>query len=77
MFQKRKVADKQTADNIDTNVCCMYFGRYKDDVIAGNGADWLSCACGGWLHEDCVEDCETYSEVEDYMCPFCLDVLAI
>lgn len=75
--KKRKVNDKQTAESIDTNVCCMCFGRYEDDVFADTGStDWLSCACGRWLHEDCVEDIETDSDGKDRMCPYCLDGLA-
>ena len=21
----------------------------------GNGAEWIKCACGQWIHEECVE----------------------
>ena len=33
-------------ESIDSNVCCMCFGSYEDDVLDGYGADWIDCACG-------------------------------
>ena len=39
---------------IDTNVCCVCFGLYTEDV---SGADWIECACGHWLHEERAEEC--------------------
>ena len=44
-------------DSIDVNVCCMCFETYENDVLEGNGAEWIDCACGRWLHLDCAEDC--------------------
>ena len=34
----------------------MYFETYENDVLEGNGAEWIDCACGRWLHLDCAED---------------------
>ena len=36
-------------------VACV-LGTYEDDVLAETGADWLHCACGHWLHENCVDE---------------------
>ena len=32
-----------TDEGIDTNVCCMCFANYEDD-IDGCGAEWIKCA---------------------------------
>ena len=60
---------------IDTNTCCICNGSYEQDVMEGTGADWLACACGRWLHEDCVDDCIRDDEGKERICPFCLDEL--
>ena len=67
--------DKPTSDSIDPNVCCMCFGTHEDDILEGAGAEWISCACGRWLHEDCGEDCITDENGQERFCPFCLDFL--
>ena len=43
----------QESEEIDVNECCMCFGTYEEDIMEGAGAEWMSCACGRWLHEDC------------------------
>ena len=74
--KKAKVSTPPPGDeNIDSNVCCACFGNYEDDVLEGSGAVWISCACGRWLHEDCVERCKEDDEGNDRMCPLCVDVL--
>ena len=35
----------------------MCFAKYEDDILSGSGAEWISCSCGRWLHEECAEDC--------------------
>ena len=32
-------------DSIDTDTCCMCFGRYEDDVLEGVGAEWIYYRC--------------------------------
>ena len=61
---------------IDTSVCCTCDGSYEQDVVEGTGADWLACACGRWLHEECVDDCIRDYEGKDRIFPHCLDDLA-
>ena len=30
---------------------------YQEDEEQKSGRDQVECACGQWMHEDCVEDC--------------------
>ena len=73
--KKAKISTQPPADENDSNVCCACFGNYEDDVLDGSGAVWISCACGRWLHEDCVEECKEDDQGNDRMCPLCVDVL--
>ena len=27
----------------------------KEDIDMGNGAEWIQCGCGQWIHEDCID----------------------
>ena len=45
-----------TNSDIEEGLCCMCFVSYSDDAIEQSGKDWIRCACGRWLHEDCAED---------------------
>ena len=57
---------------IDANQCCMCFSRYADN---STGEDWLECACGRWLHEECMEDCIHDISGQDRICAiFCMAV---
>ena len=49
--------NKVTNEEIDPNVCCMYFITFEEDIIEETEAEWLPCHCGRWLHEDCAEEC--------------------
>lgn len=62
-------------EEIDPNVCCMCFGSY-DDLMEGAGTEWISCACGRWLHEDCGEDCILDDSGQERFCPYCVDILS-
>jgi len=47
--------NKETGNKaIDVNTCCICLGCYEDDVRKGNGAEWMKCPCGRWLHVKCV-----------------------
>ena len=59
-------------DSIDVNVCCMCFETYENDVLEGNRAEWIDCACGRWLHLDCAEDHVVDSNGKELYCPYCL-----
>ena len=64
---------KASVESIDPNICCMCFGSFEDDVCNGDGAGWVSCNCGRWLHEDCVEDYVVNESGAELFCPFCTD----
>lgn len=62
-------------NRIDTNICCMCFETYENDVLECNGADWIDCACGRWLHLECADDCVVDRFGKDRYCPYCIDGL--
>ena len=64
-----------TNSDIEEDLCCMCFGSYSDDVIEQSGKDWIQCACGRWLHEDCAEDHRVDQSGQDRFCYSCLDLL--
>lgn len=39
---------------IKTDECCVCFELYSENV---SGVEWIECACGRWLHENCGEQC--------------------
>ena len=41
-------------ENINTEVCCVCYGTYQEDVDTGR--QWLECSCTRWIHEDCIDD---------------------
>ena len=56
--------------------CCMCFGSFQDDVCDGDGAGWVSCHYGRWLHEDCIEEYVVSSSGVEHFCHFVLmDIL--
>ena len=48
-------------------MCCVSFSTYEEDILDGAGLDWISCACGQWLHEDCAEDRESDDEGKNFV----------
>ena len=69
--------NSEPSEMIDPNKCCMCFVTYEDDVLDGAGAEWISCKCGRWLHEDCVEDIVKDSTGDERYCSFCIDKYTI
>ena len=71
-LQIKKIRGRDIAVDItiNDNECCMCFGTHDDDVLEGSGAEWISCACGRWSHEDCIEDCIVDENGEERVCPF-------
>ena len=68
-------ATDNAESDIDENVCCMCFESYFNDVAEQSGRDWVNCACGRWLHEECAEDHKIDSIGKDRFCHYCLDLL--
>ena len=52
--QSTSLTTKPKAKTPRLDECCACFGQYSDDI--GTGREWLECACGRWVHEDCVEN---------------------
>ena len=53
----------------------MCFAHYEDDVLEGLRAGRISCKCGRWLHEDCVEDVIKDNDDDMRYCSFCVENL--
>ena len=68
-------ATDNAESDIDENVCCMCFESYFNDVAEQSGRDWVNCACGRWLHEECAEDHKIDSIGKDRFGHYCLDLL--
>ena len=51
-----RITGETDEEEIDPNVCCMCFVTFEEDTRKQTRAEWLPCACGRWLHEDCAED---------------------
>ena len=70
---KPKAKTPRLDESIDTEECCACFGQYSDDI--GTGREWLECACGRWVHEDCVENIVYDTNGKEKLCPLCLSIV--
>ena len=52
--------------------CCECFGTFEEDIALGNQAKWAMCACGKWLHEDCVSETVLNANGKLRMCSGCV-----
>jgi len=52
--------------------CTECFGSYQNDAEENNGAEWVQCGCGQWLHEDCIDKVMTGEDGRDRMCSSCV-----
>ena len=66
-------APRLIEDSINTDECYACFGLYTDDI--GTGREWLECACGRWIHEECIEDIVYDANGKEKLCPLCLAVV--
>ena len=61
------------APTFDTDYeCCECLGTYKEDVEMGNGAEWVKCGCGQWIHADCIENTVTDKDGIERFCSKCV-----
>ena len=60
------------SEQVNDNKCCVCFVLYENDQ---SGKDWVACACGRWLHEDCADDCVIDSDGNERLCFICLNNL--
>ena len=72
MFQPEQKIPRLDVDSFDESECCVCCVMYDEDQ---SGKDWVSCACGRWLHEDCAYDCVVDGEGKERLCPMCLNTL--
>ena len=70
---KPKAKTPRLDESIDTEECCACFGQYSDDIVTGR--EWLECACGRWVHEDCVENIVYDTNGKEKLCPLCLSIV--
>ena len=52
--------------------CSECFGTYKEDKEMRNGAEWVQCGCGQWIHEDCIGDTVKGSDGTERICCNCV-----
>ena len=57
--------ESSLSEQVNDNKCCVCFVLYEDDQ---SGKDWVACACGRWLHEDCADDCVIDSGGNERLC---------
>ena len=62
---KRARTDRCSANEINQNECCVCFIDYDNDP---SGKNWVECACGRWLHEECADDCVVDDEGKGVIC---------
>ena len=73
-LQKLAEGDVATSSRVATvdaeNVCCVCFQLYQGDE---EDTDWIQCACGRWLHEDCIDEDDIIQDIYDreLFCPCC------
>ena len=63
---------RRCRQDIDTNECSVCFGRYEQDIVKGIGTEWISCACGWWLHVDCADTRVVDVNGCERFCPICI-----
>ena len=63
----------RSSEEINTDQCAICFRTYNDDILDGTGEDWIECACGRWIHENCVDyDIVVDASGRERMCPHCV-----
>ena len=51
--------------------CAFCYEAYGED-----DQEWVMCACGKWVHEDCYEDVYQDTEGQEIFCPFCINTVS-
>ena len=64
----RKKARGDMDATVESDLCCVCFGSYQEDIDTGR--EWLQCSCNRWIHEDCVDN-EDLDESSGRLCPLC------
>ena len=79
--KSKKTEEKDTTE--DDSMCSICSRMYSLDVEEGNGREWIQCACGVWLHDDCIPEDIVEAIIQEkekekivtelYCCPDCID----
>ena len=73
-IQSNNVASLSRVTTVATvdgeNACCVCFQFYLGDE---EDTYWIQCACGRWLHEDCIDVEDIINDVygRELFCPYC------
>jgi len=54
--------------------CSECLGSYQQDIEENNGAEWVHCGCGQWIHQDCIDQVMTGTDSKDRMRSNCVSV---
>ena len=49
--------------------CSECLGR---DIAEKNGAEWIRCGCGQWIHEDCIDQAVPEKDGKGRLCSNCV-----
>ena len=72
--RKGKQRARENSDEvINADRCAICFRSYDDDILEETGEDWIECACGRWVHENCVHyDIVVDTSGREIICPHCV-----
>ena len=66
------IQDSTLQSSHDDYECSECFGTYREDKEMGNGAEWVQCGCGQWIHEECISNTVIGSDCTERMCSNCV-----
>ena len=69
----KQKASGHSGEEININQCAICFRTYNDDIQEETGEVWIECACGRWVHENCVDyDVVVDARGKERVCPHCV-----
>ena len=54
------------------SLCCMSFQLWRDGILEGGRAAWVSFCCGRWMHGGYIEDVVADNDGFQNFCSFVL-----
>ena len=64
-------SDKCSEEDCDYE-CRECLESFQQDIAEKNGAEWVRCGCGQWIHEDCIDQVVTDKDGKDRLCSNCV-----
>ena len=61
-----------TVTSFSQDECCECLRTYIEDVNQGTGLEWVKCACGRWLHEECIDSVQQDLDGKERFCSNCI-----